>query len=123
MKRSEYQHVIDENRERVIANSDYYKLRQQIIEHQFGIFKRQWGFTFTLLKGKVNVMAEVNLLMIVYNLTRMISVIGINEFKKKLGGLATYLLAYIATLKSNFETLCQYEILRMDYLKINYRTF
>ena len=65
----------------------YYKLRQQIIEHQFGILKRQWGFTFTLLKGKINVMSEVNLLMIVYNLTRMISIIGIRKFKTKTGKL------------------------------------
>jgi transposase len=44
IERTEYQNVIDENRERVTANKDYYKLRQQIIEHQFGVLKRQWGF-------------------------------------------------------------------------------
>ena len=78
IERTQYQDVIDENKARVISNPDYYKLRQQIIEHQFGILKRQWGFTFTLLKRKVNVMSEVNLLMMVYNLTRMISIIGIS---------------------------------------------
>lgn len=84
IERTEYQDVIDENRQRVISNPDYYKLRQQIIEHQFGVLKRQFGFTFTLLKRKVNVLSEVNLLMIVYNLTRMISIIDINELKSKL---------------------------------------
>jgi transposase len=93
LERSEHQDVIDENRERVLANPEYYKLRQQIIEHQFGILKRQWGFTFTLLKRKKNVMSEVHLLMMAYNLTRMIAIIGINEFKRMLGGLSARLLA------------------------------
>lgn len=84
IERTEYQDVIDENRKRVLANPDYYKLRQQIVEHQFGVFKRQWGFTFTLMRGKVNVLSEVNLLMIVYNLSRLISIIGLNDLKKKL---------------------------------------
>ena len=50
--KEKYQDVIDENNARVIGNRNYYKLRQQIIEHQFGILKRQWGFTYTLMKGK-----------------------------------------------------------------------
>ena len=87
IERSEYQDIIDENNNRVLANPDYYKLRQQIIEHQFGVFKRQWGFTFTLMKGKVNVLSEVNLLMIIYNLKRSISIIGQDELRKKLRAL------------------------------------
>ena len=122
IERSEYQDIIDENRERVLANPEYYKLRQQIIEHQFGVFKRQWGFTFTLLKRKKNVMSEVHLLMMAYNLTRMISIIGINEFKRRLGGLAAYLLASMATLKTNIEALCRFEILTMKILKLNFAT-
>jgi hypothetical protein len=103
IERSQYQDIIDENMERVLASPDYYKLRQQIIEHQFGILKRQWGFTFTLLRGKVGVMSEVNLLMIVYNLTRMISIIGINEFKRRMGVLSDYFLSFIATLETNWK--------------------
>ncbi len=76
IERTEYQDVIDENKERVRKNRDYYKLRQQIVEHQFGIFKRQWGFSFTLMRGKQNVLSEVHLLMIVYNLKRTISILG-----------------------------------------------
>ena len=109
IERSQYQDIIDENRERVLANPDYYKLRQQIIEHQFGVLKRQFGFTFTLLKGKVGVMSEVNLLMMVYNLTRTISIIGINEFKRKLSGLSAYFLFFIATLKTNLKCVTNYK--------------
>lgn len=84
IERSEYQDVIDENNNRVLANPDYYRLRQQIIEHQFGVLKRQWGFTFTLMRGKENVLSEVNLLMIIYNLKRSISIIGKDELRKRL---------------------------------------
>lgn len=60
------------------------KLRQQIIEHPFGVLKRQWGFTYTLMKGRVNVLSEVNILMIVYNLRRCLSILGIEGFRNRL---------------------------------------
>lgn len=84
IERTEYQDVIDENRERVLANKDYYKLRQQIIEHQSGVLKRQWGFTYTLLKGKKNVLSEVHLMMTIYNLSRMIKILGMDVLKRRL---------------------------------------
>ena len=84
IERSEYQDVIDENNARVIGNRNYYKLRQQIIEHQFGILKRQWGFTYTLMKGKANVLSEVNIFMTIYNLTRCINIMGMDELKRRL---------------------------------------
>lgn len=84
IERSEYQDIIDENNGRVIQNHEYYKLRQQIIEHPFGVLKRQWGFTYTLMKGRVNVLSEVNILMIVYNLRRCLSILGIEGFRNRL---------------------------------------
>lgn len=97
IERTEYQDVIDENRERVLANRDYYKLRQQVIEHQFGVLKRQWGFTYTLLKGKKNVLSEVYLMMTIYNLTRMIKILGRDVLKRRLASLYASLFAYINT--------------------------
>lgn len=83
IERSEYQDIIDENTLRVREHKDYYKLRQQLIEHPFGVLKRQWGFTYTVMKGKTNVMSEVNLLMIIYNLRRCITIFG-DDFKRTL---------------------------------------
>ncbi|NQX84499.1 MAG: transposase [Flavobacteriaceae bacterium] len=68
IERSKYQEAIESNEKRVKENSDYYRLRQQVTEHQFGTLKRQWGFTNTLMKGKEHVLSEVNLEMICYNL-------------------------------------------------------
>lgn len=94
IERSEYQDVIDENKKRVTTNPDYYKLRQQIIEHQFGILKRQWGFTFTLMKRRINVLSEVNLLMMVYNLKRSISIMGLDKLKEKLKSFRLFILNF-----------------------------
>ena len=52
IERSIYQKALEENQKRVENNPEYYRLRQQITEHQFGTLKRQWGFTFTLMKEK-----------------------------------------------------------------------
>ena len=84
IERSEYQEVIEENKQRVESNPDYYRQRQQITEHQFGTIKRQWGFTFTLMKGKENVLSEVNILFMIYNLRRTMSILGSNELKMRL---------------------------------------
>ncbi|WP_086478612.1 IS1182 family transposase, partial [Arenibacter amylolyticus] len=60
IERSIYQEALEENQKRVEENPEYYRLRQQITEHQFGTLKRQWGFTYTLMKGKQHVLSEVN---------------------------------------------------------------
>jgi transposase len=90
IERGIYQETLEENQKRVESNPDYYRRRQQITEHQFGTLKRQWGFTYTLMKGKDNVLSEVNLMMICYNLTRITSVFGPKALKNKLKELALF---------------------------------
>jgi transposase len=87
IERSIYQEALEENQKRVDENPEYYRLRQQITEHQFGTLKRQWGFTFTLMKGKEHVLSEVNLMMICYNLRRLMSIFSIDELKNRLKSL------------------------------------
>jgi len=87
IERSIYQEALEDNQKRVESNPQYYKLRQQITEHQFGTLKRQWGFTFTLMKGKNNVLSEVNLMMICYNLRRLMSILSPTDIKNRLKSL------------------------------------
>lgn len=84
IERSIFQEALQENQIRVDNNPEYYKLSQQITEHQFGTLKRQWGFTFTLMKGKEHVLSEVNLMMICYNLRRLMTILSPKELKTKL---------------------------------------
>lgn len=80
--RSEYQDAVDRNNERIRNNPDYYKRRQSICEHPFGTIKRQWGYTYTLMKGLKKVNGEMNLIMLVYNIKRTLSILGFTKMRE-----------------------------------------
>lgn len=80
IQRSEYQEFIDRNRQRVKQNESYYKRRQAIVEHPYGTIKRQWGFGHIMTKkGIERASADVGLIMVAYNLRRLISIIGVKS--------------------------------------------
>jgi len=105
IERSIYQEALDENQKRVNQNPEYYRLRQQITEHQFGTLKRQWGFTFTLMKGKENVLSEVNLMMICYNLTRLTAILSPNQLKRRLKSIYWFVLYSIDPILAHLKVL------------------
>lgn len=84
--RGEYAEVIEANARRVEYNPDYYRQRQQITEHPFGTLKRQRGFTYALVRKKENVLGEVGLMFIGYNLGRCVSILGVEKLIKALKG-------------------------------------
>jgi hypothetical protein len=43
IERGIHQEKLENKAKRVNENPDYYRLRQQVTEHQFGTLKRQWG--------------------------------------------------------------------------------
>mgnify|MGYP001206502955 FL=1 len=98
---------MEANAKRVNENPGYYKKRQQITEHQFGTLKRQRGFTFTLVRGKDNVLGEAGLMFIGYNLGRCISILGAEKLIKALRECCSHL--YLALkrliLRPDFELL------------------
>ena len=77
IERSEYQEYVDSNRQRVEANREYYRKRQEIVEHPYGTIKRAWGYTYTLLRGMEKVDGELGLIFFCYNLRRSISILGV----------------------------------------------
>ena len=89
--RSEYQDAVDLNNENIRQNPDYYKRRQSICEHPFGTIKRQWGYTYILMKGLQKVDGEMNLIMLVYNLRRTLSLVG---FEKMLAAINNWIPDY-----------------------------
>lgn len=84
IERSEWQDIIDENNRRVDENPDEYKKRQQINEHPFGTLKRSWGYTYTLLKGLQKVGGEMAIIFTMYNLRRVMSILGIKGVIERL---------------------------------------
>jgi hypothetical protein len=83
--RSEYQEYIEHNKEQVELNKALYKQRQAIVEHPYGTIKRQWGFSYIMTKkSSRRASADVGFMMTVYNLKRIINILGTDRFKKYL---------------------------------------
>ncbi|MDG2450589.1 MAG: IS1182 family transposase [Saprospiraceae bacterium] len=84
IERTQYAEYIKRNNHRVNTNPDYYRQRQQIIEHQFGTLKRHRHFDYTLMKGKENVLTETYISFSIYNLKRSMSILGFSEIIRRL---------------------------------------
>ena len=65
-------------------NKELYRKRQEINEHIFGTIKRQWGYNHTNLKGLKKVNGEMALIMTVYNMKRVVNIVGIEKLLEKL---------------------------------------
>ena len=90
--RSEFAADVEQNNKRVKENPAYYKQRQQLAEHPWGTLKRQRGFDHVLTRGKKNVLGEVSLVFIGYNLSRFAMITeGINTLKELIKGIMAQL--------------------------------
>lgn len=88
LERSEHADLILANKERVDINKDLYRRRQAIVEHPYGILKRQWGFSYILTKkGKKRASADIGLMVVAFNLRRLINIIGFDVLKEWLKSL------------------------------------
>ena len=102
IERSEYTPYIEQNRLNIEANTRLYKQRQAIVEHPYGIIKRQWGFYYIMTKkGMKRASADVGMILTAFNLRRLINLIDKNEFKKFLRELAHTFYGILALIKVN----------------------
>lgn len=87
IERSEYAPYIEQNKRNIEADPTLYKRRQAIVEHPYGIIKRQWGFYYIMTKKtKKRASADVGMMFVAYNLRRLINIIGKNDLLKWLKG-------------------------------------
>lgn len=105
--RSQYADAVEENNKRYHANAQLYRKRQEINEHIFGTIKRQWGYNHTNLTGLEKVNGEHSLIMLVYNIKRSISILGVPE-----------LIAKLKKWNSPYKAKVLF-LLKMEYLKLN----
>lgn len=83
IERSEYAKYVEQNKKSIEADPTVYKKRQAIVEHPYGILKRQWGFSYIMTKkGKKRASADVGFMFVAYNLRRIINIIGFEELVK-----------------------------------------
>ena len=108
IQRSIYQDAMEANNLRVTLEKEKYRRRQEMVEHPFGVVKRQWGYDHVLLKGIDKVEAESNLIFLCYDLKRVINILGINALIKRLKDISLLLaemgLKILKMRISNFPT-------------------
>ena len=82
LERSEYAPFIAQNKINIDTNPQLYKKRQSIVEHPYGIIKRNWGFNYIMTKKSMKrASADVGLMFIAFNLRRLINIVGVNGLK------------------------------------------
>lgn len=102
IERSEHMNLIDANKKRLQGNMEVYRKRQAIVEHPFGVIKRQWDFYYIMTKKTMNhASADVGLIFTAYNLRRIFNIIDQNLLKKFLRELAVTFLV----LRSYFKAI------------------
>lgn len=79
LQRYDYHNAVERNNNRVKQQPDIYQTRQCVVEHPFGTIKRNWGYTYTLLKGTSKVAAEMALIFLSYNIKRTMSIMGVSK--------------------------------------------
>lgn len=89
IERSEHQNLIDANKNRLNENMELYRRRQAIVEHPFGVIKRQWDFYYIMTKKTIkHAQADVGIIFTAYNLRRIFNIIDkklLQSYLKELG--------------------------------------
>jgi transposase len=80
LKEEEIIEMVDEN---TIAKNDIYLKRGSIVEHPFGTIKRHFGYTHFLTRGLDSVNTEGSFICLVYNLKRLINIMGVKEIVQR----------------------------------------
>jgi len=83
LERSQHADLIHANKIRMDMNKELYRRRQAIVEHPYGTIKRQWGFSYIMTKKYIKrASADVGIILVVYNLRRIMNIIGHQKLKE-----------------------------------------
>jgi transposase len=75
--RWEHERVVEEVQRRLDANPDAMRTRRETVEHPFGTIKARMGATHFLMKRLPHVAGEMALHVLAYNLTRVMTIMGV----------------------------------------------
>jgi hypothetical protein len=77
IERTEFASYVEQNRKNIELKESIYRRRQAIVEHPYGIIKRQWGFYFIVTKKGIDrACSDVGLMFVAYNLRRLFNILG-----------------------------------------------
>ena len=99
LSRSTFAEYYERNRKNFEEKEHLYKRRQTIIEHPYGTLKRQWGFSYILTKkGMDRASSDVGLMMVAYNLRRIVNILTADRLKE-------YLRILVSLFSTDFDLL------------------
>lgn len=73
------EHLLEQMSERVRANPQRMRQRQEIVEHPFGTLKRGMNQGYFLCRGLTKVRGEMSLSILSYNLKRVFNILGVEQ--------------------------------------------
>lgn len=97
----EYHEVMARTDERLANNIKLYKQRQMIVEHPFGTIKRTFGYTYFLLRGIEKVKGEAVMHCLMYNLKRVLNILGTDRLIAAIRKFSELPLEYTAIFHEN----------------------
>ena len=100
LERGEWQQASTDNKKRLETYEGklMYKKRQGIVEHPFGVIKRQWDCSYTLLRGLEKVNGEFAIVFACYNIRRAMSILSVKTLLYKLRAAKSACYAFFDTL-------------------------
>ncbi|WP_245574855.1 IS1182 family transposase [Aequorivita capsosiphonis] len=106
IQRSEFHQYIEANAQRVLRSPDAYKKRQAIVEHPYGTIKRQWSFDHIITKKTMQrASADVGLIFIAYNLTRIWNIL--KEANSSVFEAYTAFITFVESILIRLEVCCE----------------
>ena len=124
IERSEFAGLIEKNKVRLEQNKDLYSKRQAIIEHTYGIFKRQWDFYYVMTKKSIkHASADVGLIFVALNFRRILNIVGMDKLKayfKAIIALLNSFLSLVSLEKQYLAISRQIRIFRNFFILVTY---
>lgn len=75
--RNNYKEIIETMQKRMKENPSVSQQRKSIVEHPFGTLKHAMGHGYFLMRGKEKVSAEMSMSVLVYNMKRVLNIVGV----------------------------------------------
>ena len=84
--RWEHEHLLEAVQRRLDADPGKMRVRRETVEHPFGTIKARMGATHFLMKTMPRVATEMALHVLVYNLTRVLNIMGVRPLRAAIQG-------------------------------------
>jgi hypothetical protein len=66
-----------------------------MVEHTFGVVKRQWGYDHVMMKGLEKTDSEISLVFLCYNIKRVMNIMGIKGILKAIKAFSQCLSSFL----------------------------